>query len=100
MTLAEIVRAMDSFERKRKRDLQSKAQFDYMLADLIGISVARMFDSNTKMPSIHQVYPSLFMKTEEEKEQEQEDINVARFMAFASQHNKKFEEKNSNNSDE
>ena len=25
MTLAEIVRAMDSFERKRKRDLQSKA---------------------------------------------------------------------------
>ena len=45
-----------------------------MLADLIGISVARMFDSNTKMPSIHQVYPSLFMKTEEEREQEQEDI--------------------------
>ena len=87
MTLAEIVRAMDSFERKRKRDLQSKAQFDYMFLFPLFFC-------------FHQVYPSLFMKTEEEREQEQEDINVARFMAFASQHNKKFEEKNSNNPDE
>lgn len=94
MTLAEIVRAMESYDRKKKQELQFKAQFDYTLADLIGISVARMFDNNAKMPSIHQVYPSLFGKTQEEIEQTQEEINVARFMAYASQHNKRFDEKN------
>lgn len=71
--------------------MKQKAQFDYSLAELIGASVARMFDSGNRYPSLYEVYPHLF----EEEKQEEEEINVAttnsinNFMAFAMQHNAK-----------
>lgn len=97
MTFAEILRRMESYKRKLENKMKEKAQFDYILADLIGISVARVLDKNVKYPSIDKVYPVLFKKTEEELEQEKMDISAMRFMQYAQAHNAKFEQQEGNN---
>jgi hypothetical protein len=60
MTLAEVNRAIESKQRVQKREQQEKASFDYILADLIGRSVARVYSSSNKLPAIEEVYTSIF----------------------------------------
>ena len=88
MTFAEINRAIASKQRQEKR----QASFDYILADLIGRSVSRIYNSTNKMPALYEAYPSLFDKeAEEEKIQEQKDeVSAIRFRQFARSYNEKF----------
>lgn len=90
MTFAEINRAIATKKRQEKR----QAQFDYTLADLIGHSVARAYNSSNKMPALYEAYPTLFNKeAEEEKIQEKKDeISAIRFRQFALSYNKKYKE--------
>lgn len=92
MTLAELERALNSKRRVEKQRLQEKASFDYILADLIGYSIARTQHSANKMPEIGSVYPSLFdtQEIEEKKAQKKAELSAARFKQFASAHNEKF----------
>lgn len=74
--------------------LKSKAQFDYMLADLIGVSSARMMSNEVKFPTLEEAYPGLFEKKPEEiKEIEKEQLRIQqstnRFLEFAMKHNAK-----------
>lgn len=74
--------------------LKSKAQFDYMLADLIGVSSARMMSNEVKFPTLEEAYPGLFEKKPEEMkeiEEEQKRIQQStnRFLEFAMKHNAK-----------
>ena len=86
MTVAEVVR----YEEGAIWRMKQKAQFDYALANLIGISSARMMSSDVKYPVIEDVYPNLFEQPKEE-EQQYEDIttknSINRFMEFAMRHN-------------
>lgn len=94
MTLAEIKRAIESNNRRIKTEAREKAAYDYILADLIGKSVARIYSSSARMPKIDKVYPSLF-DSEEIKQQEQarkEKLFTERFKQFAAHHNKKLKE--------
>ena len=84
MTIAEIQRWIEGATWRYK----SKAQFDYVLADLIGISTARVISKEAKYPDIEDVYPSLFER--EEKPIVKDDtmtISQNRFLAFAQAHN-------------
>lgn len=92
MTLAELERTLNSKRRIEKLRLQEKANFDYILADLIGRSIARIQSSANHMPDISTVYPSLFDSQEiQEKKQEQKaELSVLRFKLFAESYNKKF----------
>lgn len=94
MTLAELNRALESKQRVRKIEAQEKAAFDYILADLIGRSVSRVYHSSNKLPAIHEVYPTIFDAEEvEEKKQEQEaELFAIRFRQFAASHNAKIKE--------
>jgi hypothetical protein len=71
---------------------QEKASFDYLLADLIGYSIARTQASANKMPEIGEVYPTLFDSTEiqEKRQQKQAELSVLRFKQYANFHNSKF----------
>lgn len=86
MTMAEVSRRVDSYNRCEERKRQEKAMFDYTLADLIGASVARIMSSDVEFPSIYQVYPDVF---KEEQTAPQEDPSVARFLQYAAMHNLK-----------
>jgi hypothetical protein len=94
MTFAELNRAFESKKRLNKIQEQKQASFDYILADLIGKSVARVYNSANKLPKLNEAYPSLFDDKEiKEKEQERKNnLSALRFKQFALAHNTKFKE--------
>ena len=92
MTLAELTRAMRSKSKIRKQQAQEQASFDYILADLIGRSIGRLYSSTTTIPEISAVYPTLFdsKEVEEKKAEKKAELSALRFKQFADSHNKKF----------
>lgn len=92
MTIAELTRAIQSKIRVRKQQAQEKASYDYILADLIGRSIGRIYSSSTNLPDISTVYPSLFdnNEIEEKKAAKKAELSALRFKQFADSYNKKF----------
>lgn len=92
MTIAELERAIESKKRIQKAEAQEKASFDYILADLIGRSIGRIYSSSAKLPELSQVYPSLFdsEQIEEAKRAKQAEVSAIRFRQFAKFHNDQF----------
>lgn len=94
MTLLEIERAIKSKIRMEKVRAKEKATYDYIHANLIGLSVGRLFSSSAEYPPIEQVYPSLFEEDVKAKEQDiiekKAELSALRFKQFADSHNKKF----------
>jgi len=87
MTVAEINRYIEGATWRMK----ARAQFDYTLADLIGISVGRITSSQVTFPSIEEVYPTLFEAEAKQKAEEEKRLNDStnRFLEFALKHNAK-----------
>ncbi len=96
MSVGEVERYLKGVEWRMKM----KAQFDYSLADLIGISAARMVSNDVKFPTIGEVYPTLFAK-QEQVETSKEEIatqnSVNRFLEFAAKHNAKMKKEDGKN---
>ena len=94
MTFAEVERAVESYSRVKKNKDRERASYDYILADMIGRSISRVYNSSNKMPSLAEAYPSLFSQEEEQSaiSQKQEQLSIARFKQFAEAYNKRFEE--------
>lgn len=92
MTIAEIERAIASKKRIMKVQAQEKASFDYILADLIGRSIGRIYSSATTIPEIATAYPSLFdnQEVEEKRAEKKAELSALRFKQFAQSFNKKF----------
>lgn len=90
MTLAEIVRAIESKKRIQRLQQQEQATFDYALADLIGRSISRIYSSTNQMPKIADVYPSLFdsEEIEEQMQKKRDELSALRFKKFAQAYNK------------
>lgn len=99
MTLAELERAIDSKKRVQKAQAQEKASYDYILADLIGRSISRIYSSSNDLPSIAEVYPTLFdtEQIEQAKAEKQAELSAARFKQFADAFNKKYEKEAKDN---
>ena len=95
MTYCEIERAIMSKKRVMKMEAQERAAYDYILADLIGQSVARIYGSDNKYPDIADVYPSIFNKEkiEEQRQQQRMELSAQRFKQFAESFNKNFKKK-------
>jgi hypothetical protein len=92
MTIAEIQRAVESKVRVKQTELKERASFDYILADLIGRSCARLMSASAEMPSIENAYPSLFAKeeTQNKAEERKQELSAIRFRQFADSFNKRF----------
>ena len=92
MTLAELERAFASKRRVMKQQAQEKASYDYILADLIGRSIGRLYSSSTTIPDISAVYPTLFdsQEVEEKRAEKNAELSALRFRQFANSFNKRF----------
>lgn len=92
MTIAEVIRAIESKKRQQKAEAQEKAVFDYILADMIGRSVSRIYSSSNHMPQLNEVYSTLFDSEEIEAQQQakRDELSALRFKQFAQSFNKKF----------
>ena len=93
MTFAELERAIDSKRRMEKLRAKERASYDYILADMIGRSISRIYSSSASIPEIEEVYPSLFNKEEilEKKQEQKAELSALRFKQFANSFNKKFQ---------
>ena len=91
MTLAEIKRAIASKVRIKKIEQQERASYDYILADLVGRSVARVYSNSAKLPEINEIYPTLFDTEEiqQKKQANMDQLSILRFKQFADFHNNK-----------
>lgn len=94
MTIAEVQRAVNAKIKVRKLEAQEKASYDYILADLIGRSVARIYSSSNRMPDISEYYPTLFdsQEVEEKKQAKKAELSALRFKQFANSFNKRYKE--------
>lgn len=92
MTFAELERAVASYNRAEKLRAQEKASYDYILADLIGRSVARVYSSSNTFPEIAEAYPTLFdtKDIEEQKAAKKAELSAIRFKHFAEAYNNRF----------
>lgn len=92
MTIAELERAIASKQRVNKTKAQERASYDYILANIIGKSIARIYSSSATMPEISEVYPSLFNseEIEEQKAEHKAELSALRFKQFANAFNNKF----------
>lgn len=94
MTLAELTRAIDSKKRVQRQEAREKAYYDYILADLIGRSVGRLYSSAGKLPELYEAYPNIFdsQEIEEKKQAQKAELSAIRFKQFAKFHNDRFKE--------
>jgi hypothetical protein len=94
MTIAELARAIESKKRIKLLEAKEKASNDYILANLIGKSISRIYSASSTYPDISEVYPSLFDSEEiqEEKQKQKDELSALRFMQFAQNYKKKSEE--------
>ena len=101
MTMAQVNRRVEVFNKVYKvykRQMRERANMDWQLANLIGISVGRCLSKDAKMPSVYEAYPDLFdeEKSKEILQKQQTDISVARFLEYATAHNLKRKVANKN----
>lgn len=92
MTFAEVEREIAAKRKVQKIQAQERASFDYILADLIGRSVSRIYSSSAKMPELNEAYPSLFdvKQIAEKKQEKANELSALRFKQFADSYNKRF----------
>lgn len=92
MTLAELIRYVESQKRRLKQAAQETATQNYILADLIGRSIGRIYSSSTKMPTIEEAYPTLFegQAIQEEIQKKKDEMSALRLKQFAQSFNKRF----------
>ncbi len=94
MTFAEVRRYFTSRQRIIEIEDKKRASFDYILADLIGRSIARLYSSTNEMPPISEIYPSLFSQEEQQQQiqQKKDELSALRFKQFAQSFNKNYQE--------
>lgn len=99
MTIAELERAINSKKRVREQEAKDKATFDYLLANLIGKSVARIYSSSNSYPGIEEAYPMFFDSEEiqEQKQQRKDELSALRFKQFATSFNSKYKKEAKDN---
>lgn len=89
MSIGEVIRRIESYERTYRQKLKDKASFDWILGNLIGMSINRCLSSDAEYPEIYEAYPTIFSseEVEEQKQREQDERSAANFLAFAAAHN-------------
>lgn len=97
MTLAEVKRYIDTYEKKRTRQLKEQAMIEYITCDLMATSIGRLLSKDVKYPAFIDAFSNLFTKEEiEQFEQEQErqkrEATIERLKAMAQAHNDRFKE--------
>ena len=89
MTVAELQRYINGGLWR----IKTKASLDYALANLIGVSNARMMSKDVDYPSLEEAYPELFATeraAEQKRIQAEENAikqSTNRFLEFAKKHN-------------
>ena len=89
-TYGEMLRYMTAYSNRLLRERQDRASFDYQLSNLIGISVSRLFSSDSHFPDLYEAYPTIFEKPSEAEESYAKAMELkARMMEYTEHHRAK-----------
>lgn len=99
MTLAEVKRYIDTYEKKRTRELKEQAMIEYITCDLMATSIGRLLSKDVKYPTFIDAFSNLFTKEEIEQFEEEQarakrEATIERLKAMAQAHNERFEKQN------
>ena len=90
-TIKQITRYVESYNKQQENQLQEKAFFDYQLANLIGMSVARLLSKDAKYPTFEKAYPFINKDAKAEVDEDWEmEVQHNKLREWAEQINKKF----------
>ena len=90
-TIKQINRYVESYNKQQENQLQEKAYFDYQLANLIGMSVARLLSKDAKYPTFEKAYPFINKDANAEVDEDWEmEVQHNKLREWAEQINKKF----------
>ena len=93
MTIAELNRYIQSYQRREKQKAQERAAFDYIQATFTAKCIGCLFSDNGTIPTLEEVYSVLFeekaQETVEEKRKLKNELSALRFKEFANYHNKR-----------
>ncbi len=59
-TFGEVARYIQAYNNKLRTDIKMSLRASHLTADLVATSVARLLDSDVKLPDITEMYPDLF----------------------------------------
>ena len=95
MTPAEVVRAIESFNRVKKIEAQERASYDYILATLISKGVSCVLGDKKPYPELKEAYPGLFDDSvvtdrEEAIKEQKAKLSALRFKQFAQSYNESY----------
>ena len=97
MTFGELDRATKSAIRVRKIQIQEKASYDYILAQLIAKGVSKVLGDKSNYPTIEEAYPGVFDDVIAERkakiEEQKMNLSALRFKQFAQSYNNKLKNK-------
>ncbi len=95
MTFVELENYFDSRRRVMKAEREEKATFDYILGDLIGRSLARIYNAQNEYPKIYEIYPTIFNKQEIEQAEfdRRMELSALRLQEFTKSFNEKLSKK-------
>lgn len=89
MTIGEVNRSVESYNRRKKEEAREKANLDYTLALLVGRAMSCTMSKEATFPEIYEAYPSLFdaQQIEEERQAARDTASAIRFKLFADSFN-------------
>ena len=73
-TLKEITQCVDAYKQQQQNKMEEQAYFSWQTANLIGISVARLFSKETKYPKLEEAYP--FINGTEDKPKDEHGMTA------------------------
>ena len=99
MTLAEVKRYIDTYEKKRTRELKEQAMIEYITCDLMATSIGRLLSKDVKYPTFIDAFSNLFTEEEikqieEERAKAKYEQTIARMKAMAQAHNERLDKQN------
>ena len=90
MTYGEISVTVDAHRETSRLRVREVAGFNHSLANLIGLSVARLMDKKSKYPTLKEAFPGMFDDLESNNPiTESEDITKAKLLQYAEFNNRK-----------
>lgn len=95
MTVGEVVRQIESYNRTYIARQKEKATYDYIHASLIVKGVSITLGAKDSYPQIQEVYSSLFNDDTYTNviEEKRNELTVLRFKQFAQSYNKAYKNK-------
>jgi hypothetical protein len=94
MTIAEVNRSIEAYNKRKRKQEQEKASYDYILVQTLSKNISVILSGKGQAPTIQEVYPNLFNDVIEDQEQKIADkkaeLSALRFKQFALSHNSRF----------